>query len=77
MIVESQFANVTPRKPRLTRKRRENWTIKVEPARMARGRYPKGAGFNKRTRIKGRKPILGDRIAHNEDALYWLRVKRA
>lgn len=74
MMVESQFANVKLRKPRKSRKKRSNYVVIIEPPRAAKGRYPKGSGLNKRTRIKGRKPIMGDRMVGNEDAI-WLRVK--
>lgn len=75
-MIESQFANATPTKRRKSRRLRKNYDVVLLPDAKARGRYPKGSGFNKRTRIKGRKPVMGDRLSHTEDTI-WLRVKRA
>jgi len=74
MMVESAFTNVKTRKPRKSRKQRKNYDVVILPAKAAKGRYPKGQGLNKRTRIKGRKPIMGDRMIGNEDTI-WLLVK--
>lgn len=73
-MVESQFANVKPpRKRRKSRRMRKNYDVVVLAPRKAKGRYPKGQGLNKRTRIKGRKPIMGDRMVHSDD-VFWLRA---
>jgi len=75
-MVESAFTNVTQRRHRKSRRLEKNYDVIALPDRMAKGRYPKGQGFNKRTRIKGRKPVMGDRLSHSEDTI-WLRVKRS
>lgn len=72
-MVESQFLGMTPRKVKKTRKHRKNYDVVVLNDAKAKGRYPKGQGFNKVTRIKGRKPVMGDRLIHSEDAI-WLRA---
>lgn len=78
MIPESEFQfKATPKPKRKSRKMRKNYDVTVLPERKAKGRYPKGQGFNKRTRIKGRKPIMGDAIRLDNEDVIWLRVKRA
>lgn len=70
-MVESEFLGLKYKKPRKSRKRRENYVVEVLAPRAAKGRYRKGEGLNKGLRIKGRSPIRGDRLFHNEDAI-WL-----
>lgn len=78
MTPESQFLGAKLRKRRKSRKLEKNYDVKVLPDAKARGRYQKGSGFNKRTRIKGRSPVYIPTSEHNaEDAFYWLRVKRS
>lgn len=78
-MIESQFAN-TPKKPKLhgSKRRRKHFDVKVLPDRKAKGRYPKGQGFNKRTRTKQRRPMYVPPL-HEDGAenIIWLRVKRS
>lgn len=71
-MVESQFSNLRAVKKKRSRRQRKNYDVIVLPDRMAKGRYPKGQGFNKAPRAT-RKPVMGDRLIHADDAL-WLRA---
>lgn len=49
----------------------EGFHVVVLNPRKAKGVYPKHQGLNKVTRTKARRPIRGDRMFGNEDAI-WL-----
>jgi hypothetical protein len=70
-MIESEFLGLKYKKPRKSRKARKNYTVTVLNPVKAKGRYRKGEGLNKGLRVKGRNPIRGDRLFHNEDAI-WL-----
>lgn len=75
MVPESQFLGLTTKKPRKSRKARKNYVVVILNPAKAKGRYRKGEGLNKVTRTKGRHPIMGDRMFHNEDTI-WLNAGR-
>ena len=81
-MVESQFAHIVPPKKKPGRKKLcKNYDVIVLRAGNADGISPKGHGFRKRTRVKGRRPLRGDNIYTTQDAiedtLYWYRVRRS
>ena len=75
-IPESQFTGLKAKPRRKSRRMRKNYDVILLPDRMVKGRSPKGSGFNKVTRIKGRKPVMGDALCSSEAAL-WLRPNHA
>lgn len=74
-MIESQFLGVKAKKPKKSRKKRENYHVTILNPCKAKGRYRKGEGLNKGNRTKDRQPIMGDRMFHNEDAI-WLQAGR-
>jgi len=77
VIPESAFTGKSIRKRRVSRKLFKNYEVVELPQRASEGRYQKGQGLRKRTRIKGRHPIMGDAISQRPEDVIWLRVGRS
>ena len=59
--VESAFQFLPTPKRRKSRKLRKNYDVMILPPRVAKGRYPKGQGFNRGLTVPAR-IIRGDRL---------------
>jgi hypothetical protein len=77
MVPESEFLHARARKHRVSRKLLKNYTLTELPQKASEGRYQKGQGLRKRTRVKQRPPIMGDAISQRPEDVIWLRVGRS